>query len=562
MAFVQRYVALRFIKEERCVKLDCFPSWQMESNSAQNSSAAGDLADSKSCTKGMLADLLEREVKKEAVPNGATLVSKEIRISDKGLELVSKDTRGIVQSVDMGVVGMDNLGVDLGDGGSAPKAAHLIAQVDDSGHVQIHLEEEPDSSMALCNGQSLLDQLEACEVSSSTDTVVSKTAVKRPAEMADESEAPAPKKAMVNHTNPISNDSGILEKAIEMTLSGEPAEKNVNGTVVSGTGNGTGSVAGASNGTTSVPVTGTGNGTLSGAVTGASISTATVTVAQAQTNGVAPSGTPTATTTTQPVILAPNAPRTFLILQPQSQSQSPRLLLSNTGQRLLFTIPRPGGGVQHVAMPANMVAISSSQLQSNGGVVTLTTTGGVTSVVTTTNGPVASSSQATAPTLSGVTLSTVSLPASSAPAASVVTATPTTGCVVTTSSMEGVVTFSGGAVAFPAPTRPTDSAQRNTNVAENHVTITPVSAPIVTATQTPTTVSVVSNPAVPASTPAPAVAPAAAAAKPRNANSPVQDSKPRPRPPPAKGSSQTASSPIPQHDPSLQFVCEWKDCMK
>lgn len=71
----------------------------------------------------------------------------------------------------------------------------------------------------------------------------------------------------------------------------------------------------------------------------------------------------------QPVILAPNAPRTFLILQPQT-SQTPRLLLSanaGTGQRLLFTIPKPGGGVQHVAMPANMVAISSAQLQQANG---------------------------------------------------------------------------------------------------------------------------------------------------------------------------------------------------
>ena len=114
--------------------------------------------------KGMLADLLEREVKKEAVNGGATPAGKEIRISDNGLELVQNDSRGRF-AVDMGVVGMNDIGggVDLGDVAAAPKAAHLIAQVDDSVHVQIHLEEEMGS--AVCNGQSLLDQLEACEVS-------------------------------------------------------------------------------------------------------------------------------------------------------------------------------------------------------------------------------------------------------------------------------------------------------------------------------------------------------------------------------------------------------------
>ena len=106
--------------------------------------AATDLLGDKLGSKGMLADLLEREVKKEPVNGAALLVEKELRISDNGLELIPKDARNSI-AVDMGVVGMNDLGVDLEDGAVAPKAAHLIAQVDDSGHVQIHLEEEADS---------------------------------------------------------------------------------------------------------------------------------------------------------------------------------------------------------------------------------------------------------------------------------------------------------------------------------------------------------------------------------------------------------------------------------
>ena len=90
----------------------------------------------------------------------------------------------------------------------------------------------------------------------------------------------------------------------------------------------------------------------------------------------------------QPVILGPNAPRTFLILQPQNNQSQARLSFPPQGQRLLLAIQRPGGGVQHVAMPTNVVSIASNQLQTNGGVVTLTSAGGVATVIPT---PVATS---------------------------------------------------------------------------------------------------------------------------------------------------------------------------
>lgn len=165
--------------------------------------------------KGMLADLLEREVKKESI-NGATVVGgpkPELRIGDNGLELIPKDARGDLSF---------DLVADAAAAAAAPKAAHLIAQVDDSGHVQIHLEESGDNPASMCNGQSLLDQLEACEVSSSTDPVDNrKSAVKRPADDAlDEGDIPAVNKKCVK----LDNDSGdvepagILEKAMEMTL--------------------------------------------------------------------------------------------------------------------------------------------------------------------------------------------------------------------------------------------------------------------------------------------------------------------------------------------------------
>ena len=74
-------------------------------------------------------------------------------------------------------------------------------------------------------------------------------------------------------------------------------------------------------------------------------------------------------------ILGPNTPRTFLILQQQTPQQA-RLGFPQQGQRLLLAIQRPGGVIQHVAMPANVVAITSSQLQTNGAaVVTLTSSG-------------------------------------------------------------------------------------------------------------------------------------------------------------------------------------------
>lgn len=170
----------------------------------------------KSEKKGMLADLLEREVKKESI-NGATVVGvpkPELRIGDNGLELIPKDARGDLSF---------DLVTDVAT--AAPKAAHLIAQVDDSGHVQIHLEEESgDNPTAMCNGQSLLDQLEACEVSSSTDPVDNrKSAVKRPADdTLDEGGIPAVNKKCVKLDNNSGDvePAGILEKAMEMTLTG------------------------------------------------------------------------------------------------------------------------------------------------------------------------------------------------------------------------------------------------------------------------------------------------------------------------------------------------------
>ena len=79
-------------------------------------------------------------------------------------------------------------------------------------------------------------------------------------------------------------------------------------------------------------------------------------------------------------------------------------------------------------------------------------------------------------------MTSLSLPANSNSlmTSPITTVATTSSSVVTTSSIEGVVTFSGGAVAFPA--RATEvSAARASNpptVAENHVTITPVSAAV------------------------------------------------------------------------------------
>ena len=445
--------------------------------------------------KGMLADLLEREVKKEAVNGGATPAGKEIRISDNGLELVQNDSRGRF-AVDMGVVGMNDIGggVDLGDGAAAPKAAHLIAQVDDSGHVQIHLEEEMGS--AVCNGQSLLDQLEACEVSSSTDQIVAANqttkAVKRPADPVDDS--PAPKKpAITNHvanTKLNENAGGILEKAIEMTLSEQQMadkskEKMSNGGV----------------------------------------------------NGIVETAATSQPPPPPATILGPNTPRTFLILQQQTPQQA-RLGFPQQGQRLLLAIQRPGGVIQHVAMPANVVAITSSQLQTNGAAVVTLTSSGLGTVNR--EQLVASNGQ-----VSSVSLSTNGLPVRST-AQAITTVASTVSNVVTTASMEGVVTFSGGAVAFPA--RPTENTTRN--LAESHVTITPVPA------------SSIASPAVTS----PSTAPAAAAtpASKKRANS-IEIAKPRGRPMKSKStdSQPAASSPSPQPvDPSLQYMCEWKDCMR
>lgn len=469
----------------------------------------------------MLADLLEREVKKEPGLNGAatSVTGKELRISDNGLELIPKEARGRF-AVDMGVVGMNDLtGVDLGDGAAAPKAAHLIAQVDDSGHVQIHLEEEADGS-SMCNGQSLLDQLEACEVSSSTDAAPSAgKGVKRPAEPVEESKSsPTPvKRAMTLNKHPgenLTND--------ESTPVDQPAtEKAVNGVVVNGVGPADAAVA-----------------------------------------------TPTAVTTAgssqpapQPVVLGPNAPRTFLILQPQTQQQVNLAGFHPQGQRLLLAIQRPGGVVQHVAMPANVVAISSSQIQSNGGVMTLTTSGGIATAVVSTHAP-------------------ITLSAGQSSAGAITTVASSSSTMVTTASVDGMVTFSGGAVAFPA--RPTENSSRTSSPGESHVTITPVSAAPLTPASTPgstVNTSATGSPVVVTSV-------AAAAAKKRTAS--VDSPKPRGRPaknksidapptstppPPATvaAGAPSAAAPVaspspspqpPPFNPTHQYLCEWKDCLK
>ena len=116
-------------------------------------------------------------------------------------------------------------------------------------------------------------------------------------------------------------------------------------------------------------------------------------------NGVVDPPTLPAPGIMQPVILGPNAPRTFLILQPQNNQSQAKLggFPPQGQQRLLLAIQRPGGGVQHVAMPTNVVSIASNQLQTNGGVVTFTSAGGVTTViptsVATSNGVTPSSQQ-------------------------------------------------------------------------------------------------------------------------------------------------------------------------
>ncbi|XP_046453867.1 AT-rich interactive domain-containing protein 2-like isoform X3 [Daphnia pulex] len=492
---------------------------EMEQNSVVTESPDGK-------GKGMLADLLEREVKKESVNGATTLAGKELRISDNGLELIQNDPRNRV-AVDMGVVGMNDFGVDLGDGVAAPKAAHLIAQVDDSGHVQIHLEEE--AGTAVCNGQSLLDQLEACEVSSSSDEIVASQtskAIKRPASPTETNDSSAPKKPTMNHVTSKLNENsgGISEKPSEITLAEQnkdSADKNKEKITI--------------------------NGNVNGIVE----TTNTITI---NSTAVVPQIQPA-------VVLGPNTPRTFLILQQQTPQQA-RLGFPQQGQRLLLAIQRPGGVIQHVAMPANVVAITSSQLQANGAVVSLSSSGGTNSVTTVHQHSSANSGQA--PSSSGVSLiangsclpvSTAILSSSAQP----ITVTSSVPSVVTTSSMEGVVTFSGGAVAFPA--RPTENASRSSSVAESHVTITPVPASSIVNSVTSTPIVTTSPTASPAT-----VVPTNAGATPgfkKRTNS-IEAAKPRGRHMKSKSTDcQPVSSPSPQPiDPSLQYLCEWKECMR
>ncbi|XP_059352626.1 AT-rich interactive domain-containing protein 2-like isoform X2 [Daphnia carinata] len=476
-------------------------------------------SDGKVMGKGMLADLLEREVKKEPVNGATTVTGKELRISDNGLELVQNDSRGRV-AVDMGVVGMNDLGVDLGDGAAAPKAAHLIAQVDDSGHVQIHLEEEAGS--AVCNGQSLLDQLEACEVSSSTDEIVAsqttKSATKRPVDPVESNDSPAPKKLATNQVNVKLNEN------TDATVSDQhPLDKNKDKVSINGGINGIVETAG------TVPVTA---------------------ALAPQIHQIPPA-----------TVLGPNTPRTFLILQQQSPQQA-RLGFPQQGQRLLLAIQRPGGLIQHVAMPANVVAITSNQLQTNGAVVTLSNSVGTNAMSTVYRDSTSSTGQ-TLPS-SAVSLiangncvpvSTAILSASSQP----ISVSNTVSSVVTTASMEGVVTFSGGAVAFPA--RPTENTARSSSLAESHVTITPVLASSIVSSVTSAT-TVTTSPAASPATIAHANVTTTPGIKKRN-NS-IEATKPRGRPMKSKSTDcQPVSSPSPQPvDSSLQYLCEWKDCMR
>jgi len=394
--------------------------------------------------------------------------------------------------------------------------------VDDSGHVQIHLEEEADSGMSLCNGQSLLDQLEACEVSSSTDSVVVNKASKRPAEYLEEKDSPALKKAMSNHVAAKAKENhGDSTCTVEGASLTEPTNKEKavkNGNLVNGTVD--------PSVTVSTPVT-------SGSATTVVQSLPVFPPQQLQMQQIQQT----------PVLVGSNAPHTFYILQPQSQQQA-KLGFPAQGQRLLLAIQRPGGVVQHVAMPANVVAISSSQLQTNGGIVTLTTSGNITSVINAHRDSKSTNSESitvsSSPTAMLSTITTV--------AASSLVTTPTT-------SMEGVVTFSGGAVAFPA--RPTENSARTSNslAPESHVTITPVSAATAT-TSVATTIGTTSSPSA-------TTASNVFAASKKKANS-VDSSKPRGRPTKSKSTDgQLASSPSPQpSDPSLPYLCEWKECMR
>lgn len=470
--------------------------------------------------KGMLADLLEREVKKESINGAVVLPGKELRISDNGLELISKDARGRF-AVDMGVVGMNNLtGVDLGDGAAAPKAAHLIAQVDDSGHVQIHLEEETDSSM--CNGQSLLDQLEACQVVSSSSDLAPASECKAPKRPnpKDESECPTPKKALISNNH---HDDKMLEKSDEATRT-QPTTVQSTGTEKD----------------SEKLVNGVSNGTVNPSI---------VSLPSASNSSSVAFQSP------QPAILGPHAPRTFLILQPQIQNQQQNSAagFQAQGQRLLLAIQRPGGVVQHVAMPANVVAISSSQLQTNGGVVTLTTTGGITTIVS--GGHTLPAATSTVPPTSTL----------------ITTVASTSSAVVTTASVEGMVTFSGGAVAFPA--RPTENTARTSNLGDSHVTITPVSASSITSTSTSASGSVAVAAAVKKRTnslesPKPRGRPAKSKStdgSPTTPPLPTHPGVPVTTPAPILTPTHSASAsptPLPPFNPTHQYVCEWKDCMK
>ena len=484
----------------------------------------------------MLADLLEREVKKEPV-NGAapSVVEKELRISDNGLELIPKDARNPF-AVDMGVVGMNDLGVDLGDGAVAPKAAHIIAQVDDSGHVQIHLEEEADSGMSLCNGQSLLDQLEACEVSSTTDPVVVNKAVKRPAEAMEEKESPPLKKTTVNHIAVKAKESpGGAVKTVEIIPTAEPMDKEKTTKI--------GSLL---------------NGTIEPNVAPIPVATVVQPPPQQQLQQIQQAQAP--------VILGPNTPHTFYILQPQLQQQT-KLGFPAQGQRLLLAIQRPGGVVQHVAMPANVVAISSNQLQTNGGVVTLTTSGSIASVISaqrdsskssSNESITASSSSCGLTSVNNCNFSSSSAAMPSTTAITTVAASASSVGTNPTASMEGVVTFSGGAVAFPA--RPAENSTRTSNslAPESHVTITPVSATAPAATTT--TVAVAGT----TSTTSPAVSVSNSSIASKKRTNSMDSSKPRGRPTKSKSTDgQLTSSPSPQpSDPSLPYLCEWKECMR
>lgn len=398
----------------------------------------------------MLADLLERDSKKQYSTGAAEQHDKELRIGDRGLELISKK-----------------------DTAEEAKKSSLIAEVDDSGHVQLHLEEEIDAP-SVCNGKSLLEQLEACEMSSDPPA----KCAKRPASPDDD---PAVSKKKVKQENGEATEQSVVEIAKDS----EEISKFPNGQP------------------------------------------------------------PVATLSIQPAANATSSqpPRAFLILQPQAKT-------APQGQRFMLAIQRPAGTLHHVSMPGNLVAIPANQVLTNG-TINLASIAQTTTAENSSQSGTAVTAVTTAKQCSTIVVPVTSAPNSNPPAVQTSAATSSSLMPITT-SIEGVVTFSGGAFAFPA--RPTETSSRVTNVMESMVTITPVPAASVSTSSVATSVSTtsvsttsVSTTSVSTTSPVPgqwSAAPDAAKAKPKPAT--VVKTQPIPAP----------------SDPSCQFMCEWKDCMR